>query len=212
MGASTGPFMRVMTGADAFVLDLAYNLYLLEHNARVQATLLERLKNPDQFYGSYYETTVAGILIKAGYNIDFENESDVTRTHCEFSAISGHTGRKFSVEAKRRKEGKEHLNIANQLYAALKKEALHERLVFIEMNTSRLLEREDKHALIAEIVGILDSKEQNLTVNGVPAPGAYVIITNNPYSYYVDSPIARWAGVHGFKISDGSQVKPSRKN
>jgi SEC-C motif len=198
---STGPIARAMTGAEAFVLDLAYNLYLLDHNARVQTTLLERLKNRDQFYGSHYETMVAGILIRAGFTIDFENESDVTRTHCEFTAISRHSGRKFSVEAKRRMEGKEHLDVGRQLHSALKKEAFHDRIVFIEMNIGRLMGDGARDPLIADIVQVLDSKE-NITINGVPAPRAYLIITNNPYSHHPDASFARWAGVHGFKIPD----------
>jgi hypothetical protein len=99
-------------------------------------------------------------------------------------------------------EGKGHLNIANQLHAALRKEAFHERLVFIEMNTGQLMEGEGANGLVAKIVENLDSKEGKLTIRAAPAPPAYVIITNNPYFYYPQSAIVRWAGVHGFKIPD----------
>jgi hypothetical protein len=171
---------RAATGTEAFVLDLAYNLYLLQHNAEIQATLLERLRRADQFYGAFYETTVAGILIKAGFDIEFENESDVTRKHCEFTATFRRTGRKFSVEAKPRMEGKQHLNVGSQLRSALEKQASYHRLVFIEMNIADSMIGEGADALITDIVQMLDSRE-DLTVHGIAVPPAYLIVTNNPY-------------------------------
>ena len=67
-------------------LGLAYNLYLLEHNAELQAYLVRRLKHPDTFYAAYYETHVAAWFILAGFTLAIENEEDSTRTHVEFIA------------------------------------------------------------------------------------------------------------------------------
>ena len=123
-----------MTGAGAAYLGLAYNLYLTAHNVEVQQTLLRRLMKKDQFYGAYYEAYVVGLLIRAGFDIEFENEADVTTSHCELTATFRKTGKKFSVEAKMRGANKKSADIGNQLYAALKKRAEHTRVIFIEVN------------------------------------------------------------------------------
>jgi hypothetical protein len=198
---SNGVVPRAATGTEAFLLDLAYSLYLLEHNAKIQATLLQRMRQRDQFDGAFYETLVAGILIRAGYSIEFENECDSTGTHCEFTATCRATGRNFSVEAKRRMEGKPHLDVGSQLHGALRKRAAYERLVFIEMNVADSMIGEGADALIARVVKVLDSRE-NLKYQGNPLPPAYLIVTNNPYSYHPDTPINRWFGAHGYKIPD----------
>jgi hypothetical protein len=200
---SAGNAGRPAFGSDCLLLDLGYNLYLLRHNAQIQASLLERMKSrrPDDFYGAFYETTVAGILIRAGFAIEFENEADPTSNHCEFAATCRRTGRKFSVEAKRRMEGKEHLDVGSQLRSALAKDANHERLVFIEMNTAELMSRETGDELITKVLKVLETRE-SLKVHGNSAPPAYLVVSNNPYSYFPDSPMGRWFGAHGFKIPD----------
>lgn len=200
--SSGGIVGRPSSGSESLLLDLGYNLYLLRHNSQIQASLLERMKSrrPDDFYGALYEATVAAILIKGGFTIEFENEGDTTSTHCEFTATY-RTGRKFSVEAKCRMEGKQHLDIGSQLRSALAKDANYERLVFIEMNTAEQMTGEDGDELVTKILEVLESRE-GLKVDGMPAPPAYLVVTNNPYAYFPESPMPRWAGAHGFKIPD----------
>lgn len=94
-------FSTPKTGAVAAYINLAYNLYLLGHNATVQRHLLERLKHSDSFHSAYYETYVAAWFILAGFELELENEKDTTVSHCEFTATSP-AGMKFSVEAKAR--------------------------------------------------------------------------------------------------------------
>src|SRR5262249_39273160 len=57
----------VVTGAVACFLGVAYGLYLLDHNAELQSRLINRLKNPGNFQGAYYELIVASTLIRAGF-------------------------------------------------------------------------------------------------------------------------------------------------
>jgi hypothetical protein len=76
-------------------------------------------------------------MIRAGCSIDFEDEDDPTETHCGFTATCNQTGRKFSIEAKRRTEGNPHLDVGKQLISSLRKKANHGRLVFIEVNVDR---------------------------------------------------------------------------
>ncbi len=50
--------------------------------------------------GSFYDMALN--LIKAGFEIEFEDESDRSSTHCEFIATHKKSKRKYSVEAKSR--------------------------------------------------------------------------------------------------------------
>lgn len=190
-----------MTGVVAAYLGLAYNLYLLAHNAKIQRALVNRLKNKDQFRGAYYETFVAAAFIKAGFTLEFEDESDGARSHCEFTATCQKTGAKFSVEAKARTPGKAHVDVGNQLYAALAKEALHTRIVFIDLNVPDDV-TESTPVLLEALTG-LRSREGSLTVHDDPAPAAYVIVTNHPYQFSLETLHFRCSALaEGFKIPD----------
>jgi hypothetical protein len=89
------------TGVVNCYLGLAYSLYLIKHNVELQDRLLKRLKDVTQFQGAYYELFVANSLIKAGFKLELEDETDSASKHCEFSAVSK-TGKKYWVEAKTR--------------------------------------------------------------------------------------------------------------
>src|SRR5437764_1422998 len=82
----------------------------------------------DQFLPAIYETRVAAALIQAGFEVTFEDEGDSTATHCEFTASFPKTGKKFSVEAKLRRPNKDPVDVGNQLYEALRKEADYPRI------------------------------------------------------------------------------------
>ena len=66
------------------------------------AYLLKRLKDIGQFQGAYYELLVASVLIRAGFKLTLEDETDGKNKHCEFAAISSTTGKRYWVEAKMR--------------------------------------------------------------------------------------------------------------
>lgn len=187
-----------LTGLITAYYGLAYNLYLLQHNAELQAYLICRLKQKDSFYAAYYETYVAAWFILAGFKLKIENEEDSTRTHAEFIATKD--GQSYSVEAKTREPGKSHFDVGNQLYKALKIEAKHPRIVFIDMNVGPDI---DQDRFAADATKAIHGKEDKLTIKGDPAPSAYVFVTNQPYHLCLDDqnlPRA-WLGV-GFKIPD----------
>ncbi len=137
-----------VVGVVACYLGVAYSLYLLDHNVELQARLLKRLKDPGQFQGAYYELLVANMLIRAGFKLALEDETDGATKHCEFSAISSKTGKKYWVEAKMRgvagmlgrtnadggADGKPLGSMIPHLNAALAKPASDERLIFIDLN------------------------------------------------------------------------------
>ena len=91
-----------MTGAIFALLNLSYNLFLLEHNLELQEKIITRLKNKQQFQGVLYETYVSAVFIRAGFNLELENEDDSLTSHCEFTATAPMTGTKYSIEAKAR--------------------------------------------------------------------------------------------------------------
>lgn len=192
-----------MTGAIAAYLGLAYNLYLLAHNVALQDRLVRRLKDPAQFHGAVYETYVAAAFIKAGFQLALEDEADPSTSHCEFSATFRATGRTFSVEAKARLPGKPTAHVSDQLYAALKKRAEHTRVVFIDVNVPAGAGTDDNLAWLHEALGSIRSKETTMTIQGRPAPEAYVVLTNHPYQYQLEIPASGMAvAAEGFKIPD----------
>lgn len=194
-GEIQGCPMNGLTGA---YLGLAYNLYLLDHNAELQAYLIRRLKQKDSFYAAYYETYVAAWFILAGFELKIENEQDSTRTHAEFIATID--GRSYSVEAKTRLPGKENLDVGNQLYKALRIEANYPRIVFIDMNVGADVDQED---FVIGATSAIRNREQKLTINCNPAPPAYVFVTNQPYHLCLeDEQIPRAYLPIGYKIPD----------
>jgi hypothetical protein len=190
------------TGAAAAYLGLAYDLYCLEHNAKVHGLLLKRLKSREQFYGAYYETLISGALVRAGFDIEFEDETDSKTSHCELTATFRKTGKKFSVEAKMRLPDKSSVDVGNQLYEALKKNAAHTRLVFIEVNIPDDADDKKTVEVLGGVLKSLRSREEKLTIAEQPAPPAYVVVTNNPYHYNPNAPCRRWGLVEGFKMPD----------
>jgi len=192
-----------MTGALQAYLGLAYNLYLLAHNLELQTRLIKRLKNPDQFNGAYYETYVAATFIKAGFNLELENEEDVSTSHCEFTATLKETGSKYSVEAKSREPDKPSSVITNQLYNALRKKASHKRVVFIDVNVPEAADEVQNLTWLQEAIWSLRGKENDLTIEGNPAPEAYVFVTNHPFRFSLETPEPRYVFLgEGFKIPD----------
>ncbi len=201
------------TGAVSAYMWLAYNLYIIAHNAELHQRLIKRLRHPEQFPGAYYETYIAAIFIKAGFLLEFENEEDKTTSHCEFIATHKETGNKYSVEAKYRhrknfisSQGSENfkINIDHLLHQALEKETPHERIIFIDINipTSEM----EKHT--PSYLSKRLKKCENDPINGNPAPPAYVFLTNLPYHYDLEETVYKAIYfAEGFKIPDFGNKK-----
>jgi hypothetical protein len=197
-----------MTGAAAAYLGLAYDLYALDHNAELQDRLVARLKNSDGFPGARYEAFVAATMIRAGFELEFENEQDGSTTHCEFTATSKVTGRKFSVEAKHRETGeashtaKGRFRIGKRLQKALHRQAYHDRIVFIDINVPDLATNGELPDYFAKTLAAL-RRFEGRCLNGVPLPSAYVFITNFPSHHDLDGGTFRSSVMaEGFQIPD----------
>ena len=92
-GISTGPVQSYMS--------LAYDLFTVEDNATLHAQLVRRIQNKDQFHGAIHELKVIASFIRAGFDIEFENERDEKTTHHEFSGLHRASQKSYSSRPKR---------------------------------------------------------------------------------------------------------------
>lgn len=183
-------------GVVSAYLGLSYSLYLLAHNEELQTHLIKRLKNQQQFPGAFYEAFVFSCLIKAGFQIEFEDEHDRSTNHVECTVIHKESGKKYSVEAKsitrfnslgaieNTTEKSIEKSVMDQIRKALKKNAQHQRIIFINLNLP-----EDKAKDISwnkRISIMLKNAEKHLKFNNIPAPEAYLIVSNNPDHYHLE--------------------------
>nr|WP_176054244.1 SEC-C domain-containing protein [Paraburkholderia caribensis] len=185
-----------MTGAVAAYMHLAYDLYALDHNAELQTKLIGRLRNPENFAGARYEVQVAATLVRAGFTLKFEDESDRSTSHCEFTATSSRTGKQFSVEAKRAESGR----IIRQLVRALSKSANHTRIVFIELNDSDVPSG-DALPGVAERAFNLLRRFEFVDPQAKRLPPAYIFLTNFSAEHHLNDTQWRW-----FALGDGFHI------
>lgn len=207
------------TGAISAYMRLAHDLYGLKHAVEVQKLLLDRIKSSDNFPGALYEVRVAAALLRAGFQLQFEDETDRRSTHVEFIATHTASGMTYAVEAKRR-EGVR-MKINKQMYRALSKKSDHPRIVFIDTNDGRLdVARNSRNPVVlAEAENLLKLYERDRI--GKALPQAYVIATYDPEEHRLDavglpSGILLW-GFHHEDLKPGlktliEQVKTRRRH
>lgn len=206
-----GPiYTSTMSGAVKAYLDLAYDLYLIAHNAELPKQLLDSLRNADQFEGAVYEAHVVGIFAKSGFSIDMEDQRDPSKSHCEFVATHKETGKNFSVEAKattsrssRSGASLEPPRLKTKLAEALRKDVAHKRIVFIELGRAAEPLQAGLPRWLPKLDDELAEAERSLKVRGAPAPPAYLFVTNRPFLWALDAPAEMESAlIYGFKIPD----------
>lgn len=183
------------TGAVYCYMGLAYSLYLIKHNVELQERLVARLKNIQQFQGAYYELLVANCLIRSGFELELEDETDRASKHCEFAARSKRTGKRYWIEAKMRSEagvlgktkedGSTSKDVTSQLTKhlreALKKPAKDERMIFIDLNA----EPNNDSGIpdwLDQAIRRLDAREKDLA----DGEEAYVFVSNMAFHRTLD--------------------------
>jgi SEC-C motif len=192
---STAP----MTGAVSAYMHLSYDLYALDHAVEVQDLLLVRLRNRDNFEGARYEVRVAATLLRAGFDLELEDEQDSSTTHVEFTATHKRTGKKFSVEAKQRESDR--IRINRLLYRALKKNAKHARIVFTDINEPDSNADEMPPKFMRHAEDKMRAYERD--AQGKLLPPAYIIVTNTPWHFSLENNNHRCSAlVHGFKFPE----------
>jgi hypothetical protein len=187
----------VITGVVACYLGLAYALYLLAHNVKLQERLIKRLKNTGNFQGAYYEMMVASILVRAGFTLTLEDESDGSTKHCEFAAVSPKTGKRYWVEAKMRAVrgmlghtmadgGADNDALARlipHLNNALGKPASDDRLIFIDLNAPPVFTNDGQPDWLEPAMTRLEKYEKKDLKPGIKA---YVFVTNIAFHRQLD--------------------------
>jgi uncharacterized protein YchJ len=179
-----------MNGAVAGIMWLTYGLYLLRHNVEIQDTLLRRIRSDDLqlVFGAIQEVLIASTMLWAGFELHLENEDDKTQTHCEFTAVSKETGKKYSVEVKVCDPGgigSGRKRVFRQLVRAMKKKADHFRIICIDLNR-RIPEGFNLEELERDVfreMGHIHKHAATQLIDGRPMPPAYVMLTNFPFRY-----------------------------
>lgn len=185
------PTNMPVTGVVACFFSVAYGLYLLDHNVELQGRLIQRLKNPGNFQGAYYELQVASAFLLAGFTLALEDETDPSQKHCEFNATSPVTGKNYWVEAKMRgvvgelgrttadgtKSSDPLSSFIKQLNGALAKPADCERMIFLDLNAEMSADVSDDNrpAFVESVNKRLASYEKNELPEGEKA---YLFVTN----------------------------------
>jgi hypothetical protein len=209
------PAQMPVTGVIACYFSVAYGLYLLDHNAELQARLIQRLKNPGNFQGAYYELQVASAFLLAGFALAIEDETDPSQKHCEFNATSPVTGKRYWVEAKMRAvagelgrtsadgttSAKPLSSFVKQLNAALAKPADCERIIFIDLNTETPADISDDNrpAFIEAVRKRLSKYEDDELPEGEKA---YLFVTNLGFHKDLAGPAKLVAWPFGLGIPD----------
>jgi hypothetical protein len=209
----TGPLLAYMT--------FAYDLYVVEHNARLDARLLERLKRADQFQGARHELFAEATCLRAGFEIEHEDERDPSCRHAEFTATHKATGQKVSVEAKskhrpgvlgqdgaREADNALNLRFGKLLNDAVAKNPAYPLVVFLDMNmpfqsAERFLTPRPPHPFI------LRTLERMRKEHGGKDPINLLVISNHPQHYTKDEEIAQ--SPHLLTALSGNPVKPVQR-
>ena len=193
-----GIYVAKMTGPMLAYYTFAYDLFAVKDNGRLDARLLERLKHPDRFQGARHELLAEATCIRAGFDIEHENEADGSTRHAEFTAVHRATGQRVSVEAKskhrpgmygqpgeREPVGSHYLPVHKLLKDAISKNTEHPLVVFLELNlpwavAARLLSMHPPHPLLHKTLDRLRVGEVKLD------PMSLLIVTNHAEVYTPD--------------------------
>jgi hypothetical protein len=98
-GVSTG---HTLTGPAKAYQCFGYDLYWLQLVHRLPESLIDRLKDFGAFQGARYEVLVAAVFARAGFEIEWIDDTKASGKHPEFIATHKRTGKKVGVKAKSR--------------------------------------------------------------------------------------------------------------
>jgi len=199
-------------GAGAAWYRFAYDLYTIQDNAKLEAILKKRLLNPDSFQGARHELWVAALSVGAGFVLEFEDESDNSKTHPEFIGIDKSSKVRIAVEAKSRRRkgaygfagGKDIVpglivDVRQLILDAYTKKTEFPFYIFIDVN----LPGADKQIYSGWLTEI-EKTMADLEKEGyaTPCPANVVFFVNDPSHYLRDEQIGNQ--------SDSLWIKPFR--
>jgi hypothetical protein len=177
---------------------LAYQIYLLKENSELPSSLLDRLRNDQNFQGARYEVYVAAMMLVCGYKIEWLPHSN--EPYVEFIATHKN-GRKFAVEAKSKHrpgvlitgaidapDAPFRIDFQSNIVAGIRKNPELPLLLFVEANVPHGFE-EIPSAMMHEIdrawTKFVNRKEWE--PQGFPCVG--LIVTNDPLFWNVPSDV-----------------------
>lgn len=183
VGEPNGLIFAAPDGLMSAYLLLAYDLYVLRNNGKLQSEVVQRLRHRDQFHGARYELFVAATFIRAGLQFEYDDETDGSRKHPEFVATDA-AGLAMAVEAKARQRplgSAEDLvtirpAVRDLLLNAAKKLEDDPMVVFLEVNLP-------PHADLLVWGNHLDEVVKDITSEKGQCPFALVMFTNRPHLY-----------------------------
>lgn len=202
-----GVYGMMPNGAALSYLLVAYDLFTVRQHAALQASLVKRLRHKGNFQGARYELYAIATCIRAGCDIEFEDESDGSRRHVELTATHRATGQKLALEAKSRhlpgilgRDGERvpdeqvRVKIRHLISDAIDKPTSEPFVIFLDLNlpptSAEPLSQEwfDK-------IGDPVIKEFGETAGH--DPWNMLLFTNSPHHYGDDSAIAPTGNVVG---------------
>jgi len=204
-----GSYGAVPTGPLLAYLTFAYDMYVVAHNARLDTRLVERLKQKDQFQGARHELFAEATCLRAGFQIEHENQNDRRSRHAEFTATHIATGQRISVEAKSKHRpgvmgqagARESIDAVNLRFGTLLNDAVaknpaHPLVVFLDMNmpfeaANRFLTPRPPHPFILKTVMRMRKE------HGGKDPITQLVMTNHPGHYTRDQEISPQAHLLG---------------
>lgn len=201
---SRGVYESTLNGPSRAYLLLAYDLYVLKDHLALQEQVVQRLRHPDQFQGARYELFVAATMIRAGFRLDYEDETDSTVRHPEFQATDRDLDQIVSVEAKSRHrpgvlgfapeipqtESEFRLGIGRLFRDALGKPSEHPFVIFIDANMPPELARqatlEDWRRQVGKAIAEHDLGSVNEEEADLRSRFNLLLVTNTPDHYGED--------------------------
>jgi len=224
---ANGLYTSELDGPSRAYLLVAYDLYVLRHHGTLQEHLVARLKQRDQFQGARYELTVTAAMIRAGFEIDFEDETDTSTRHPEFRATHRVVGEVIAVEAKSRHRpgvlafpgdstpfAGFRVGIHNLLHDALTKPTTLPYLVFVDANMPH--EVASPLSIVPwqeEGMRTVAAVEQRLATEQLVDTGTIataVIVTNEPDHYGREGDWRIDRGQLGFRVGSNRPQHPLR--
>jgi hypothetical protein len=185
------------TGAANAWFRLAYDLYLIEHNAELQSKLLRRLRDAEKFQGARFEAAVAAMMLASGYELQYREEKGPGK-HPEFIATNKKTGQVLAVEAKSRhrpgimgfRKGEASIppasfDIDGLLWQAASKDTEEPLLIFVELNTHRAMDMNFNEDVYNELDHAWKALQAREWPEGFPAVG--VVFYNDASPWYLST-------------------------
>jgi hypothetical protein len=186
-----------MNGLLMAYLSVAYDIYIIQQNNRLDSDFLERLKHREHFQGARHELFAESTCLRAGFKVEREDERDRTQFHAEFTAEHKLTGVKLSVEAKSkcrpgilgmpgtaRRAEQIRFRVGELINDAVNKKPGYPLVVFVDTNLPARAAQRFFPTVPGQPTGKIKSALDEVAKrHGGRDPYSLVVFTNLPYHY-----------------------------